>query len=71
MNVLDFVVVASKILEGKRKDGSPYHFCRCWVELSDGSLHELVTRRDYVKGEVVSLDLVAYGSGLKLVERRG
>lgn len=66
---MDFMVVASRVSDGKKKDGTPFHFCRCWIELDDGSLFEMPTRRDHVKGEVISCDLVTYGSGLRLVER--
>lgn len=67
--MLDLVVVASRVSSGNKKDGTPFHFCRVWVELDDGSLFEMPARRDYVKGDVISCDLITYGGHLRLKER--
>ena len=66
---LDLLVVASRVVNGRKKDGSSFHFCRVWVELDDGSLYEMPARRDYSKGDVITCDLGTYGSSLRLNER--
>lgn len=66
---LDLMVVASRVVSGRKKDGSSFHFCRVWVELDDGSLFEMPAKRDYVKGDVITCDLVTYGNSLRLNER--
>lgn len=56
-------VLAAQPQSGKRKsDGSPFHFCRVWVMLDDGSATELTARDDYAPGDVIEVAVVTrYG----------
>lgn len=59
-------VVASKIAEGKTKDGRAFHFCQVWIELDDGSLVFFNSNADIEKGERIQVGIQSIGSNLRL-----
>lgn len=61
-------VLAAQVQQGKRKsDGQPFHFCRVWVSLDDGSAVEVSCRNDYAPGDVIELAVVTRFGKLALV----
>lgn len=65
---MTFSVIASRVYEGNRKDGTRYHWCSVWIPLDDGSLFEVKSFNcDYQPGTQIELSLVSRFGKLDLV----
>ena len=65
---MTFNVVASRVYEGNRKDGTRYHWCSLWSPLDDGSLYEIKSfDRDYQPGTQIELYMISRFGKLDLV----
>jgi hypothetical protein len=63
-----FNVIASRVYEGSRKDGTRYHWCSVWIPLDDGSLYEIKSfDRDYQPGTQIELYMISRFGKLDLV----
>lgn len=63
-----FDVIASRVYEGARKDGTRYHWCSVWIPLDDGSLYEIKSFNcDYQPGTKIELSLINRFGKLDLV----
>lgn len=63
-----FDVIASRVYEGARKDGTRYHWCSVWIPLDDGSLYEIKSfNRDYQPGTKIELYMISRFGKLDLV----
>lgn len=65
---MTFDVIASRVYEGNRKDGTSYHWCSVWIPLDDGSLFEVKSfDRDYQPGTQIELCMISRFGKLELV----
>lgn len=65
---MTFSVIASRVYEGNRKDGTRYHWCSVWIPLDDGSLFEVKSfDRDYQPGTQIELCMISRFGKLELV----
>ena len=65
---MTFNVIASRVYEGNRKDGTRYHWCSVWIPLDDGFLFEVKSfDRDYQPGTQIELYMISRFGKLELV----